>query len=105
MFTLMYHKPPFEEGSKLARLNVSFRFPQAPVYTEETKNLVKAMLSLKPDARPSASQVREAANTISDKIVTHLTNSFLDPVLAAQQSSFIMHPQPQSMTNSASGQA
>ena len=33
MYTLMFHKPPFPEGNRLAQINASFTLPPYPVYS------------------------------------------------------------------------
>lgn len=48
MFTLMYHRPPFLEGEKLAQINGTFRIPKFPEYSEFCTKLLKAMLTVDP---------------------------------------------------------
>lgn len=57
MFTLMYHKPPFAEGEKLAQINGNYQLPPSPSYTPFCTSLLKAMLTVDPQARLSAEQV------------------------------------------------
>mmetsp|Transcript_18781 Transcript_18781/g.28925 ORF Transcript_18781/g.28925 Transcript_18781/m.28925 type:complete len:123 (+) Transcript_18781:516-884(+) len=44
MFTLMYHKLPFREDDEEIRLKEQLVFPSTPLYSQQTKNLVKQML-------------------------------------------------------------
>lgn len=48
MFTLMYHKPPFLEGEKLAQINGNYRIPKYPEYSDFAKRLLQAMLTVDP---------------------------------------------------------
>jgi serine/threonine protein kinase len=57
MFTLMYHKPPFEDGQKLAQINGKFRLQDSPAYSDDCISLLKAMLRANPDDRPTAQQI------------------------------------------------
>lgn len=57
MFTLMYHKPPFEDGQKLAQINGKFRLQDSPAYSDDCISLLKAMLRVDPDDRPTAQQI------------------------------------------------
>jgi len=60
MYTLMYHKPPFEDGQKLAQINGKYRMLSDPHYSDYCKSLLRAMLELDPDRRPSAQQIFDA---------------------------------------------
>ena len=60
MYTLMYHKPPFEPGQKLAQINGKFQIPPNPPYSTYCKSLLSAMFQLNPDQRPSAQQIWRA---------------------------------------------
>lgn len=65
MYTLMFHKPPFPEGNRLAQINASFTLPSYPVYSPNVVNLMKSMLKALPSERPSAAQIRDRAHQIS----------------------------------------
>lgn len=66
MFTLMYHRPPFLEGEKLAQINGSYRIPKFPEYSEFCTKLLKAMLTVDPAQRASAEQVFTATQNLTD---------------------------------------
>jgi serine/threonine protein kinase len=57
MFTLMFHRPPFEEGAKLSKLNGQIYFPVFPEYSRASIELVRSMLLPNPEQRPSAADV------------------------------------------------
>jgi len=54
VYTLMYHKPPFQEGGQLSIINGNYRIPQQPIYSESCVKLLKAMLTISPEDRLSA---------------------------------------------------
>lgn len=66
MFTLMYHRPPFLEGEKLAQINGTYRLPKFPEYSDFCTKLLKAMLTVDPAQRASAEQVFEAAQNLTE---------------------------------------
>lgn len=68
LFCLAYHHSPFESPSgldqggsmALAVMNASWKFPsQDRGYSQNVRELVKGMLVLEPDKRPSIDQVVE----------------------------------------------
>ena len=66
MFTLMYHKPPFLDGEKLAQINGNYRIPSYPEYSEFAQRLLKAMLTIDPSKRASAEQIFKAAQNLTE---------------------------------------
>jgi len=81
MFTLMYHKPPFEDGQKLAQINGKFRLQDSPAYSDDCISMLKAMLRADPDGRPTAQQIYDrtlklCGNTIGNDIVPRLEFKF-----------------------------
>jgi len=54
MFTLMFQRPPFEDGMKLAQINGKYNLPAQPSYSPACISLVKKMLQVDPNNRPTA---------------------------------------------------
>lgn len=44
MFTLMYHRPPFQEGEKLAQVNANFKIPNHVNYSPGCIRFMQSML-------------------------------------------------------------
>lgn len=57
MFTLMFHKPPFLEGEKLAQINGKIKLPPNPEYSSFCITLMTSMFRVDPDQRPDAQQI------------------------------------------------
>ncbi|CAD6948046.1 unnamed protein product [Tilletia controversa] len=60
LYKLCYYTTPFEEngGGPLAILNVRYRFPPQPAYSESLKGVIKSILVERPEARPSIDRLR-----------------------------------------------
>ncbi|KAL9935162.1 hypothetical protein V8E36_006238 [Tilletia maclaganii] len=60
LYKLCYYTTPFEEngGGPLAILNVRYRFPPQPSYSESLRGLIRSILVERPEARPSIDQLR-----------------------------------------------
>ena len=59
MFTLMYHRPPFDDTSKLSQMNGTYKLPKYPSYSSACIGLVQKMLRVNPDERPTAQKIYE----------------------------------------------
>lgn len=59
LYKLCYYTTPFEEngGGPLAILNVRYRFPPTPVYSQRLKDLIASMLQEQSTARPTIDQI------------------------------------------------
>lgn len=68
MFTLMYHRPPFDETSRLAQINGKYFIPHSPPYSTECISLLQGMLEINPAKRLSAQQVYETTLTLSGNV-------------------------------------
>ncbi|KAK0551341.1 Ark- serine/threonine protein kinase [Tilletia horrida] len=60
LYKLCYYTTPFEEngGGPLAILNVRYRFPPQPSYSDSLKGLIKSILVERPESRPSIDRLR-----------------------------------------------
>ncbi|KAK0520705.1 Ark- serine/threonine protein kinase [Tilletia horrida] len=60
LYKLCYYTTPFEEngGGPLAILNVRYRFPPQPSYSESLKAIIKSILVERPESRPTIDQLR-----------------------------------------------
>ena len=57
MVTIMYHRPPFQEGEKLAQVNANVRIPSHVQYSPACIRFMQSMLQQDPDRRPTAEQI------------------------------------------------
>jgi AP2-associated kinase len=66
LYKLCYYTTPFEEngGGPLAILNVRYRFPQSPVYSQRLKDLIASMLQEHSTSRPTIDQVMIGVHSI-----------------------------------------
>ncbi|KAE8268166.1 hypothetical protein A4X09_0g4165 [Tilletia walkeri] len=60
LYKLCYYTTPFEEngGGPLAIVNVRYRFPSQPHYSESLKGVIKSILVERADMRPSIDRLR-----------------------------------------------
>ena len=65
MYTLMFHRPPFEDGMKLAQMNGIFKIPTPHSYSVGCINILKSMLTVNPDERATAQKVFEMTLELS----------------------------------------
>jgi serine/threonine protein kinase len=65
MYTLMFHRPPFDDGMKLAQMNGIYKIPTTPKYSQGCINILKRMLTVNPDERITAHQVYELTLELS----------------------------------------
>ncbi|MCO5552002.1 hypothetical protein L7F22_005510 [Adiantum nelumboides] len=61
LYRMAYFKNAFDGESKLQILNGNYRMPELPNYSSTITGLIKDMLNLSPDDRPSAMQARAPA--------------------------------------------
>lgn len=92
MFTLMFHRPPFDDCSKLAQMSAAYKIPDNHGYSAFAVDLIQRMLSLNPDDRPSAQQVFDETLSLSgngNKPGYNLKFQFNQDVLQSQFRSIV----------------
>ncbi|MCO5576967.1 hypothetical protein L7F22_030788 [Adiantum nelumboides] len=62
LYRMAYFKNAFDGESKLQILNGNFRLPELPNYSSTVTGLIKDMLNLSPEDRPTAMQVWQRVN-------------------------------------------
>lgn len=58
LYRIAYLKSAFDGESKLQILNCNYRIPESPRYSSAITGLIKDMLNVSPEARPSVMQAR-----------------------------------------------
>lgn len=62
LYRIAYLKSAFDGESKLQILNCNYRIPESPRYSSAITGLIKDMLNVSPEARPSVMQVWQRVN-------------------------------------------
>ncbi|KAN0059742.1 Ark- serine/threonine protein kinase [Thecaphora frezii] len=88
LYKLCYYTTPFEEngGGPLAILNVQYRFPPQPVYSQKLKDLIASLLIEQSSQRPTIDQVivgvHKILGTRPPSSVLHYANQVLSGKIA-----------------------
>jgi serine/threonine protein kinase len=68
MYTLMFFKPPFNPGEKLAQINGNIKFPPNTKYSKELVDLLLSMLRRDPKLRIGTGEVWSIIDSLKEKI-------------------------------------
>jgi len=66
LYALCFNKHPFEDSNKLAIVNGNYRIPQTDAKYKMYHSLIKAMLNIDPNQRPTAGQLLEHLSAIAE---------------------------------------